>query len=64
MIERVVQFVREVRTEFSKITWPNRLETVVLTALVIAMIVVLTGIIFFYDLVFSQVIRYLLGARS
>jgi preprotein translocase SecE subunit len=48
--------VREVRAEFSKITWPSRLETIGLTVLVITMLIVLTGVIFFYDTVFSAII--------
>lgn len=47
--------------EFSKITWPSRAETVVLTGLVIAMIIALTGILFLYDSVFSRIVNYLLG---
>jgi len=60
MLERVIQFLREVRMEFSKISWPSRLETLVLTVLVISMVVVLAVIIFFYDLAASQIIQYLL----
>lgn len=56
MIERFRQFLREVRAEFSKISWPSRLETIGLTVLVITMLIVLTGVIFFYDTVFSAII--------
>ncbi len=38
--------------EFSKISWPSRLEAVGLTVLVISMIAVLTVVIFAYDTVF------------
>jgi len=61
MIERVVQFLREVRAEFTKVSWPSRLETLVLTVLVIGMLAVLTVIIFVYDAAFAQIINYLLG---
>lgn len=67
MLERVMQFFREVRGEFSKISWPSRLETLVLTVLVISMVVVLTVIIFVYDVSFSAVVRELFqifGIRS
>jgi len=67
MIERVMQFFREVRMEFSKISWPSRLETLVLTVLVISMVIALTVIIFAYDATFSTAIRKLLeffGVRS
>jgi len=61
MMGRVMQFFREVRLEFSKVSWPSRLETLVLTVLVISMIAVLTVIIFVYDAAFAQIINYLLG---
>lgn len=59
MLERVIQFFREVRVEFSKISWPSRLETVVLTVLVISMVVILTLIIFSYDWFSSTIVRKL-----
>jgi preprotein translocase subunit SecE len=61
MLERVIRFIREVRMELSKVSWPSRLETLVFTVLVIAMIMVLTVIIFIYDAAFAQIIQYLLG---
>lgn len=63
MMERVTQYVREVRSEFDKISWPSRLETIGFTVLVIAMIIVLTVVIFAYDAVFSRVIDALLDLR-
>lgn len=53
-----VKFVREVRSEVSKVTWPTRKETMVTTGLVFAMAAV-TAIFFF---VVDQVIG--LGVRA
>ncbi len=53
-----VKFVREVRTEMGKVTWPSRRETLVTTGLVFAMAAV--AAIFFF--VVDQVIG--LGVRS
>mgnify|MGYP006278327379 FL=1 len=63
MMERVTQYVREVRAEFDKISWPSRMETIGFTVLVILMIIVLTAVIFFYDAVFSRLIDALLNLR-
>lgn len=63
MVERLTQFLREVRSEFYKISWPSRRETIGLTVLVIAMIVVLTLILFVYDVAFQWVIYGLLLRR-
>ena len=63
MIERFKRFLREVRAEFYKISWPSRLETVGLTVLVISMLAVLTLILFVYDVAFQWVIYGLLLRR-
>jgi preprotein translocase subunit SecE len=49
------QFLKEVRTEALKVTWPSRRETVVTTAMVFVMVAVAS--IFF--LVADQVMRFL-----
>lgn len=64
MIERVTRYAREVRAEFDKISWPSRTETIGFTILVIAMVIVLTIIIFAYDAVFSRVIDAVLDLRQ
>jgi len=64
MIERVTRYAREVRSEFDKISWPSRTETIGFTILVIAMVIVLTLIIFAYDAVFSRVIDAVLDLRQ
>jgi len=48
--------------EFTKVSWPTRLETTVLTVLVILMILLLTVIIFIYDWAFRSVIQYLIDS--
>jgi preprotein translocase subunit SecE len=53
-----VKFVREVRTEVSRVTWPSRKETLVTTGLVFAMAA--AAAIFFF--VVDQVIG--LGVRA
>jgi preprotein translocase subunit SecE len=52
------KFVREVRTEIARVTWPTRRETLVTTALVFAMAA--AAAIFFF--VVDQVIG--LGVRA
>ena len=52
------RFVREVRAEVAKVTWPSRKETVVTTGLVLAMVAL--AAVFF--LVVDQIIG--LGVRA
>ncbi len=55
------QFIREVRQEVSKVTWPTRKETVVTTIMVFIM-VILTAIFFFLvDQVLSLGVQFVLG---
>ncbi len=55
------QFVRQVKQEISKVTWPTRAETMQGTLTVIVMSVVLALFLFLIDLVFAAMIRLILG---
>ena len=46
------QFVRDVRTEVAKVTWPSRKETLITTGLVLAM----SGLAAVFFLVVDQVV--------
>ena len=55
------KFVREVRSEAAKVTWPSRRETLVTTGLVLAM-AALTAIFFFaVDQIIGLGVRVLFG---
>ncbi|MBF0267778.1 MAG: preprotein translocase subunit SecE [Alphaproteobacteria bacterium] len=55
------QFVRQVRQETNKVTWPSRKETSISTAMVFVM-VFLTAIFFFVvDFMISQFVRLIFG---
>ena len=51
------QFLQDVRTEASKVTWPSRRETLITSGLVLAMVVVAS--IFFVAV--DQVLRLVVG---
>ncbi len=58
------KFLREVRTETGRVTWPGRKETTVTTALVLGM-TVLTAIFFFgVDQIIGLAVRALFGAAG
>lgn len=61
MFARLKRFLREVRLEFDKVSWPSRGETVSLTTLIIIMVVALTAVVLFYDFVFVQIVTYVTG---
>ena len=55
------QFMREVRQEDSKVTWPSRKETGVTTAMVFVMSVVAALFFFFTDKIIAWDIQLILG---
>ena len=55
------KFVREVRSEVSKVTWPTRKETLVTTGLVFAMATVAAIFFFVVDQVIGLGVRALFG---
>ncbi|MCY4369544.1 MAG: preprotein translocase subunit SecE [bacterium] len=62
---RLVQFLREVRVELSRVGWPSREQMVAFTAVTVITAGVLTGYVFLVDLGFSRsvlaLIRMLTG---
>jgi preprotein translocase subunit SecE len=52
--ERIKKFFRDYKSEFKKISWPNRKETTKRTIMVIAAIVVISVCIFVVDLLFTS----------
>ncbi len=56
-----VEFVRQVRQEASKVTWPTRKETLITTATVLAMVVLVALFFFLIDQFFSWGVKVILG---
>jgi preprotein translocase subunit SecE len=55
------QFVREVRQELSKVTWPTRKELIVTTASVFAMAIAAALFFFVVDQVIAWGVQLILG---
>jgi preprotein translocase subunit SecE len=60
----LVKFMREVRAEAAKTTWPSRKETVQTTGLVLAMVIVTAVFFLIVDQLFGAGIRALFGVGS
>jgi len=61
MWAKVLKFLREVRGEFDKVSWPKRGEIIVLTTLVVMMVFLLAIYIGGLDAIFRQLFRLILG---
>ena len=55
------QFVREVRQELAKVTWPTRKELAVTTMSVFAMAIVMALFFFVVDQIIAWVVEAILG---
>ena len=56
-----LEFLRQVRQEVARVTWPSRKETTVTTAMVFAMVIVAALFFFLIDQVLGHGVRLLLG---
>ena len=55
------QFVREVRQDVDKVTWPTRKETAVTTVMIFIMVFILMIFFFSVDQILSWGIKLILG---
>jgi preprotein translocase subunit SecE len=60
MYEKVVQFLRDVRSELRKVTFPSRKETLASTAVVIVVVFLVATYLGLIDLVLSLVVTRVL----
>lgn len=56
-----LEFMRQVRQEVSKVTWPTRKETTMSTVMVFIMVTFMALFFFFVDQVLSLGVRGILG---
>ncbi len=56
-----IEFLRQVRQEADKVTWPTRKETMVTTLMVFVMSIIMALFFFSVDQVLSVGIRFILG---
>ncbi len=60
IFSRAIQFLKEVRVEFDKITWPSRKETLALTVSVLGFTFFLTIYLGIVDISLSKLVRFLI----
>ncbi|MEG9862544.1 MAG: preprotein translocase subunit SecE [Parvularculales bacterium] len=59
-----LEFIQQVRSETSKVTWPTRNETVVTTVMVFIMVFLAAIFFLLADQVLNFVVKYLLGVGA
>jgi preprotein translocase subunit SecE len=56
-----IEFVREVRSEVARVTWPTRRETMITTIMVFVMVALASIFFFFADQLIRLIVTFLLG---
>lgn len=54
-----IKFLREVRIELSRVNWPTRGELMSSTLVVIATVLIITLVVYFFDIIFSNIVTLL-----
>ena len=60
-IDKIGQFLREVRIELSKVTWPTRKDTIASTSVVLVIVILIAVFLGIVDLGLSRLMRILLS---
>jgi preprotein translocase subunit SecE len=58
------EFLREVRREASKVTWPTRKETLVTTGMVFVMVILAAIFFLIVDQIIAVAVQLILGIRA
>ena len=61
MLDKVIQFFREVKTELKKVTWSSRKETIASTTVVLVIVFIIALFLFVIDQGLSFIIRKILS---
>ena len=64
MAANPAKFLREVRVEVGRVTWPGRKETMVTTGLVLGMVAISAIFFFAVDQIIGIAVRALFGAAG
>jgi preprotein translocase subunit SecE len=57
------EFLQQVRTEVSKVTWPTRRETIITTVMVVIMSIIAAIFFLGVDWVLGNIVQLILGIR-
>lgn len=60
----VGEFVRQIRQEVSKVTWPTRTETIQSTLMVVVMVAFAAVFFFLVDIVLAELVQLALSVGS
>ena len=56
-----MEFVRQVRSEAKKVSWPSRKETTISTISVFVMVFIASVFLYFADQIIALIVRFIMG---
>ena len=56
----IINYFRGVRSEWGKITWPEKHQIIAETVFVVIVVVIFTGFIFAVDMIFEEIVKLLI----
>ena len=60
-MKRIIKFLKEVRIELSKVTWPTRRQAIYMTGIVVLFAVIIGLFVSGVDFGFTKLIQFLSG---
>ena len=63
-IEGLKEYFKGVKSEWGKITWPERPQVINETIVVLVIVVIFTVLVFSFDSIFGTILQWLLGIFS
>jgi len=57
----LIEFIKQVKSETKKVTWPSRKETTISTIMVFIMVTIAAIFLFLTDQTVATIIRWILG---
>ena len=61
IFEETKQFFREVKSEFKKVAWPQKKETIASTSVVLVIVLIISLYLGIVDAVLSRIVKTILG---
>lgn len=61
IFDRSVQFLREVKNEIKRVTWPTRKQTIQSTGVVLILVIIVSVFLGLVDMVLARLVRLVIG---
>ena len=61
IVQRAVQFLREVKNELRKVAWPSRKQTISSTGVVLVLVVIISAFLGLVDMVLVRLVRLVIS---